>query len=122
MDLARGFNIFQGIGPNYLGGLLENDARVAIHYTHRLGALLVTIYLLLLSLRLMAFGHKGVNGVAWVIAGALLLQLALGISNVLFQIPLPVAVAHNGGGALLLLTLITLATRVWMAQAEDKEQ
>lgn len=39
---------------------------------------------------------------------ALLLQVALGIANVVLQLPLGLAVAHNGGAALLLLTVLTL--------------
>jgi cytochrome c oxidase assembly protein subunit 15 len=39
---------------------------------------------------------------------ALLLQLTLGVSNVVFGLPLPVAVAHNAGAALLLLTTATV--------------
>src|SRR5262245_54184882 len=34
MDAADGFDVFQDIGPNYLGGLLDNSARVAIHMGH----------------------------------------------------------------------------------------
>jgi cytochrome c oxidase assembly protein subunit 15 len=36
------------------------------------------------------------------------LQFLLGVSNIVFSLPLLVAVAHNGGGALLILTLVTL--------------
>ncbi|MEM7467069.1 MAG: heme A synthase, partial [Pseudomonadota bacterium] len=32
----------------------------------------------------------------------------LGVSNVLLGLPLPIAVAHNGGAALLLLTTLSL--------------
>ena len=49
-DFANGFHLTQHIGPNYLGGQLDSDARTAIHLTHRIGALLVT--LVLLGLRL----------------------------------------------------------------------
>ena len=35
-------------------------------------------------------------------------QLSLGIANIKFHLPLPIAVAHNGVAALLLLSLITL--------------
>eukprot|EP01034_Spumella_vulgaris_P010544 gene10544-13379_t len=38
--------------------------------------------------------------------GVLAVQLGLGLSNVYFHLPLPVAVAHNAGGAALLLTLV----------------
>ena len=37
---------------------------------------------------------------------ALATQVGLGVSNVLLHLPLPVAVAHNAGGAALLLTLV----------------
>ncbi len=115
MDLSAGFNVFQSIGPNYLGGLLENDARVAIHFMHRVGALVTTIYLCILAASLWRIAERKLRQSLVVLFLVLVLQLTLGISNVLFQIPLPIAVAHNGGGALLLLTMVFLATRVWMA-------
>ena len=47
------------------------------------------------------------------IAVLLCIQLCLGIANVLMRLPLPVAVAHNGGAALLLLALVTLNHLLW---------
>lgn len=109
MDFANGFHLSQHIGPNYLGGQLDSDARTAIHMTHRLGALVVTLTLLVLAWRLRA---AGLGRLAVLVLGALALQVGLGISNVIFHLPLPVAVAHNGGGALLLLTLVLVNYRV----------
>ncbi|MDA8481824.1 COX15/CtaA family protein [Pseudomonas resinovorans] len=109
MDFANGFHLTQHIGPNYLGGQLDSDARTAIHMTHRLGALAVTLVLLALAWQLRAAGLKGLAGL---LLAALCLQVGLGISNVIFHLPLPVAVAHNGGGALLLLVLVTTNYRV----------
>src|SRR5690554_395841 len=43
MDFVHAFNLAQTVGPNYLGGLLEGEARTAIHVSHRIGALLVTL-------------------------------------------------------------------------------
>ncbi len=109
MDFREAFVPWRGTETNFEGGVLDNDARVAIHVTHRLGALTVAIFLLVLfgllhrqrqSARLRRF--------AWVLLAALILQITLGISNVVFGLPLAVAVAHNGGGALLLLVLVTL--------------
>lgn len=120
MDLPRGFDIFQSIGPNYLGGQLENDARVAIHFVHRVGALVVAAYLLVLCLATMALGDRRLLRTAVFVVAALALQIALGIGNVLMKIPLALAVAHNAGAGILMLTLITLATRVWMAQPEEE--
>lgn len=118
MDFAQGFNVTQHIGPNYLGGLMENDARVAIHYSHRLGAVLVTLYLLAFCVALLKSSVRLARPVALTILAALVVQLSLGISNVLFFVPLPVAVAHNAGGALLLLAMATLATKIYSAVPE----
>ena len=41
MDLQQGFNIFQSVGPNYLGGIMTSEARTAIHWVHRIGAIIV---------------------------------------------------------------------------------
>jgi len=46
-----------------------------------------------------------------------LAQLTLGISNVVFHLPLPVAVAHNAGAALLLLTLVAINLMLWRLPA-----
>ena len=113
MDFVDGFNITQEIGPNYLGGQLDGSARVAIHVMHRIGAIVVTLYLLFLVIQL----HKHADGPhmrkqANVIACLLAVQLGLGLSNVMWSLPLPVAVAHNACGALLLLSLVTLNYRL----------
>ncbi|MBK5377748.1 COX15/CtaA family protein [Pseudomonas sp. TH43] len=102
-DFANGFHLTQHIGPNYLGGQLDSDARTAIHLTHRIGALLVTLVLLGLAWQLKGVGMTRLAGL---VVAALAAQITLGISNVLFHLPLPVAVAHNAGGAALLLTMV----------------
>lgn len=109
MDFANGFHLTQHIGPNYLGGQLDSDARTAIHMSHRLGALLVTLVLLLLAWRLRAAGQ---GRLAAVLLLALGIQISLGISNVLLHLPLAVAVAHNAGGASLLLVLVLINYRL----------
>jgi cytochrome c oxidase assembly protein subunit 15 len=108
-DFANGFHLTQHIGPNYLGGQLDSDARTAIHLSHRMGALLVTCVLLMLSWKL----HRhGLRTLARLVLLALAVQIGLGISNVLFHLPLPVAVAHNAGGALLLLCMVLVNYRI----------
>ncbi|WP_217475565.1 COX15/CtaA family protein [Stutzerimonas stutzeri] len=110
MDFANAFNLtHHDIGPNYLGGLLFGEARTAIHFTHRLGALTVTMLLLVLSGQLW---RNGMPRLAGLLLAALALQVGLGISNVLLNLPLAVAVAHNGGGALLLLVLVLINYRL----------
>ena len=95
--------------PNYLGGQLDSDARTAIHMTHRIGALLVTLVLLLLAWQLK---RNGLARLAGLLVLALAVQISLGISNVVFHLPLLVAVAHNLGGAALLLTLVLINYRL----------
>ena len=103
MDFAAGFDIFQDVGPNYLGGLMSSDARVAIHVVHRLGAVAVLLFGGWLAVRL------GWRPLAWVLGGVLAAQLALGIANVVFALPLAVAVVHNAGAAVLLLVVVTIS-------------
>jgi heme a synthase len=107
-DFREGFVLWRGIGVNYEGGVLDAPARAAIQIAHRIGALIVFCYLSWLAHRAARVGLRGI-GIA---LGVLLLaQVALGIGNVKLGLPLAVATAHNGVAALLLLTLIALATR-----------
>ena len=107
-DFREGFVLWRGIGVNYEGGVLDAPARAAIQIAHRIGALVVFCYLGWLAHRAARVGLRGI-GIA---LGVLLLaQVALGIGNVKLGLPLAVATAHNGVAALLLLTLIALATR-----------
>lgn len=108
-DFANGFHLTQHIGPNYLGGKLDSTARTAIHLTHRIGALLVTLSLLTLAWQLR---REGLKGLAGLLVLALGVQIGLGISNVVFHLPLWVAIAHNAGGAALMLTLTLINYRV----------
>ena len=105
LDLSGAFQLHQEGVRSYLGGFLDNDARVTIHWLHRLGALVTTVYVLFLVTRLFNNGYP--RFAAWLLL-VLLVQLSLGISNVVFSLPLAVAVAHNGVAALLLLTMVTL--------------
>lgn len=104
MDMAAGFNIFQDVGPNYLGGLLDNEARVAIHWTHRLGALVVLLVVAALCLRLWSFNRR----LSALLGGLLFVQLTLGVLNIVWTLPLAVATAHNAVGALLLLAVVAV--------------
>ncbi len=109
MDFREAFTLWRGLGVSYEGGVLGNDARVTVHMMHRLGALAVLFYLGVLVWRLLApTRSRNLRVVGLVIAVLLCIQLGLGIANVLMRLPLPVAVAHNGGAALLLLALVTL--------------
>ena len=110
MDFAHGFTLHRALGETASGELLPMTALTAIHWVHRVMALIVFLYLGLLVLRLLR--TPGYASLGLVIGGLLLLQVSLGISNVLFSLPLAVAVAHNAGAALLLSSLVLLNYRV----------
>lgn len=113
MDFQHGFDIAQHVGPNYLGGQLTADGRVAIHFTHRLGAILVLGYFaLLLGLMWRRTRHTGMAWHVQLVAIVLAAQVTLGLANVAFHIPLSIAVAHNAMGAGLLLAVINLLWRL----------
>ena len=105
LDFAGAFTVSTEGVSNYLGGHLDNDARVTIHWMHRVGALVTSAYLLFLILKLFIAGWTGFASIILVL---LLTQVSLGISNVVFSLPLPVAVAHNGVAVLLLMSLAAL--------------
>ncbi len=101
MDFAEGFNVFQQIGPDYTGGELSIEGRVAIQNMHRIGAYLVLLVGMALAFRLPSKPRV-------LLGSILVIQFSLGIANVLFALPLVVAVLHSGVAALLLATVVNL--------------
>jgi len=109
-DFAQGFHLFRELGYTADGQLLSQTALTAIHWTHRIGAITVATILLVLSSALLRAPGLTRYGVALILA--LGVQLAIGISIVLWQLPLPLAVMHNGGAAILLFVLVAINTAV----------
>jgi len=108
-DYKDAFVLWRGLGVNYEGGVLQHPARVAIHFTHRLGAVVATgalIYAVVATLRRKV--RSGTRLAAFTVLGALGLQLLIGSSMVLKGFPLALATAHNAGAALLLLSSLAL--------------
>jgi cytochrome c oxidase assembly protein subunit 15 len=113
MDFHQGFVLWRGIGVDFQGGILDAASRTAIQMTHRFGAVAVFVYLSWLAYRV---GRAGMRWHAAALAVLLLAQVALGISNVMLGLPLPIAVAHTGGAALLLFALVGLLARARFAR------
>jgi len=101
-DYAKGFNFFQQIGPDYLGGQMDVESRIAIHFIHRLGAIAVSIVFLLLSWRFFKENYL-LTSLGFV--SLITFQIVFGISNIYFQVPLYVAIAHNLRALFLLMYL-----------------
>jgi cytochrome c oxidase assembly protein subunit 15 len=111
-DYRNAFVLWHGLGINYEGGILDNPARVAIHLTHRIGAIVAT--LAMAGAALFVITRKAAATAlpaAAAVLGALALQLTIGISMVLKTFPLWLTTAHTAGAALLLLAALTLVRR-----------
>ena len=106
MDFVSAFQMWGHGVDNYEFGILGNDARVTIQWTHRLGAYITIAVLIFMLMKI--WKYKRFRNLLKVVAGLLVIQVILGISNVLFSIPMPIALAHNGIAVMLLLSLVTL--------------
>jgi heme a synthase len=108
-DYGDAFVLWRGLGVNYEGGVLQNAARVAIHLTHRMGAIIATLALLVAVLTVLTRSVLVKMALpAWTVLAALGLQLTIGISMVIKGFPLWLATAHTAGAALLLLAVLNL--------------
>ena len=116
MDFEEGFLKWQEVGVNYDGGQLFASGRTAIHFVHRLCAIVALIALGLLGLRYLKHTSDRVRGASILMLIALSAQLAIGILMVWFGIPLFLATAHNAFAALLLLSFINLLYTVKIKQ------
>jgi cytochrome c oxidase assembly protein subunit 15 len=106
VDFGHAFQLQRELGMTAAGAPLSNAALNAIHWTHRVGALVVTAYLGMLAF--LAYKMTGLRSYAMALAAALVIQLAFGITNIVAMLPLAVAVAHNAGAALLLMSVVML--------------
>jgi len=114
-DYANAFHMVRELGMTADGELLSNAALTAIHWSHRLGAVVAGGALLLLGWALSRRRATFVLGI--VLLAALGLQIALGISNVWLSLPLPLAAAHNAGAALLVGVMVWINFRLGAPRA-----
>lgn len=115
LDFPEAFALHTYAGTTYeFAPHLTPDAKITIHVAHRIGAMLTTGILLLLAVLLWvkAAGER-YRQFAWVLGLVLLVQVTLGISNVVLHLPLAVAVAHNVVALLLLQVLVALIYSLW---------
>lgn len=112
MDFANAFHVVRELGQTAQGELLSNEALTAIHWIHRLGALVVTGYLLWFVAKVRRVGARRLALAADM---ALAAQIALGLANVVFSLPLALAAAHNAGAALLLMVVVVINYRLSVA-------
>jgi cytochrome c oxidase assembly protein subunit 15 len=120
MDYRNAFILWRGLNINYEGGVLADPARVAIHFTHRLGALVAGITLMSLGVAAALRAQRRRLRVAGgMLAAAVLLQISLGISTVHWGVPLSLATLHNAGAALLVVCMVVLLRALWPSASAD---
>src|SRR5205809_859568 len=85
---------------------LPREALTAIHWTHRVFALVLVAVAGWAALK--ASRIAALRPLAALTGILLLLQFSLGVANVALGLPLALAAAHNAGAALLLISLVVL--------------
>ena len=122
MDMAAGFNLDQFLGRGNAVIPMSMGASTAAHMVHRVGALVVLLYVGWLAWHIFLVGiedHLCRYGL-WIMV-VLLALTGLGIMTVVMRLPIPVAVGHSAVSALLLLAVVTLYHAVSPAVWADRK-
>ncbi len=104
MDFAQGFALWRPLGLAADGTPLSFQALTAIHFSHRLWAVVAVLALGLLVWRLRRLPALATP--VRCLTGLLILQVATGLSNVVLGWPLLAAVLHTGGAGAMGATLV----------------
>ena len=110
MDFSNAFHWFRELGQGADGKSLPLAAYTAIQWTHRVGALITFFYLAILGWQLLKLPQ--LKKTTQIMLGLLVVQIALGVANLLLHLPLALAVGHNMGAALLLITVVVLNSKI----------
>ena len=109
MDFKSGFTIFNLPNINYEGGPLEYNAKLAVHFTHRIGALILSLLFLWLFIYLFFLQtNKNIKKIGMVVMALFIVQIILGISNIIFSLPISIAVLHTVNASALLMSMMAL--------------
>ena len=108
MDFSTAFWSWQSFGNNYEGGLLPPPAKTAIHFTHRVGAVITLLALSALGIQYLRNSSREIRIASQYFLAALVTQFVLGIVMVWSSINIVLATAHNAFAAILLLSFINL--------------
>jgi cytochrome c oxidase assembly protein subunit 15 len=114
MDYRDAFVLWRGLGIDYEGGVLANPARVAIHFTHRLGAVAAGSILITLGILSAARARsRRLARAGSLLVVAVVMQISIGMATVHWGVPLPLATLHNAGAAFLVICMVTLLRALW---------
>lgn len=115
MDIHNGFTWWRELGKTATGDALDIQALIAIHWGHRLGALITLTVLTLIYVwvrrsianRTDEHAHRirfWIKALGWIAIA----QLITGVSNVVLHWPIIAALAHTAGAAALLVCMTKL--------------
>jgi cytochrome c oxidase assembly protein subunit 15 len=107
--LLQSLDPFATLDVDSSRSIVRPPALAALHWTHRVGAHVVLVLIAILSV---ALARAGRRSAALALALLVVVELALGASSVLAELPLGVVLAHNLVAALLLTALVTINYRL----------
>ena len=110
MDFKNSFSIFRELGMTPDGQQLSLEALHAIQWVHRVGAIVLTVYLV--SMAYFLRSYHGIRFYKNLLLVVLAIQFIIGIANLLLHLPIVLATAHNLGAALLVIILVIINSRV----------
>jgi len=114
MDFRDAFVLWRGLGIDYEGGVLDHPARVAIHFVHRLGAVVAAVVLGIVAWRALRTARsRAARASGAALAALLVAQWTVGPAMVMHALPLALATAHNAVAALLVLATVALLRFLW---------
>lgn len=96
-NLVQGFSLPFGF-DNYEGGVISGEGRIGIHIAHRLGAMICCALVIIMTQITITRRKDLPSRFLKMIAGLIslfLLQVTLGILNVIWTLPMTIAVGHN---------------------------
>lgn len=116
MNFNEAFTFLTPVGINYEGGVLSDAARQTIQMMHRVGAFVVTLYLIIFTTIFMKslWADQELLKSIYLIWGLLFIQLWLGMINVIYKLPLVTAIGHNLIAVVLLLSMVTLVFKLFV--------
>ncbi|PFG58362.1 cytochrome c oxidase assembly protein subunit 15 [Vibrio sp. ES.051] len=118
LSWKEAFSFWQSGFDNYEFGVLEYPARMTIHVTHRIGAIVTAALVLIYCVMLMKQDSHYSQRIGGWLMFVLACQLMLGVSNVVFQLPIYVAVAHNLGAAIMLSLVCVSQFYLWQGKTD----
>lgn len=120
MDILGAFSVPEA--ENYEFGVHNYEERMTMHVFHRIGAFVVLGVMAWLLWELWQRATSAwFKRLAVLLTVLLVVQIALGVTNVVASLPLLVAVAHNAVGALLMVTLVVLNYSLYKVAHNKKE-